>query len=91
MINLFWKNSEKKIIALDEFSFKSEDNFEEYIRSNLELPPEIFITSHQIRSSAGKNIPDIIGIDSDNNVVIIEMKNFEVDENIIPQILRYAI
>ncbi|MDO8281026.1 MAG: hypothetical protein Q7U10_00120 [Thermodesulfovibrionia bacterium] len=33
----------------------------------------------------------MIGVDKEGNVVIIEMKNGGVDENIIPQVLRYAI
>ena len=39
----------------------------------------------------GSDIPDMVGVDRDNNVVIVENKNGVVDEEILPQILRYAI
>jgi hypothetical protein len=52
---------------------------------------DIFIIKRQIRASSGHDIPDMIGIDKENNVVIIEMKNGEVNEDVIPQVLRYAI
>ena len=50
---------------------------------------DIFILKRQVR--AGRDIPDLVGIDKDNNVVIIENKNAEVTEEILPQILRYAL
>ena len=49
---------------------------------------DIFILKRQVRT--GGDIPDIIGIDKDNNIVIIENKNTQVAEDILPQILRYA-
>jgi hypothetical protein len=42
-------------------------------------------------SPSRKDVPDIVGVDKENNVVIIEFKNQSVDEDIIPQVLRYAI
>ena len=89
MRNLFWKKPNKNTVALDEVLFETEDDFEKYIISNTELLPDVFIAGSQVISKSGR--PDIIGIDNENNVVIIEMKNVQVDENIIPQVLRYAI
>lgn len=54
-----------------------------------ELLEDIFVFKRQVRAS--RDIPDLIGVDRDNNVVIIENKNAEVTEDILPQILRYAL
>lgn len=91
MPNLFWKNKNKETLNVVESPFKSEEEFESYIYGTKEILGDIFILKRQIRASTGHDIPDMIGIDKENNVVIMEMKNGEVDENIIPQVLRYAI
>lgn len=52
---------------------------------------DIFLIKRQIRGGTKSGIPDIIGVDSDGNVCIVEMKNVEVDAAIIPQVLQYAI
>ena len=91
MPNLFWKNNKNKTVNLVEQKFKSEEEFEKYIYNNKELLSDIFIINRQIRARGGREIPDIIGIDNDGNVIIIEMKNTIVDENILPQVLKYAL
>ena len=50
----------------------------------------VFILDRQIRVNDGKDIMDMIGIDKNNNIVIIENKNVGVDVYIATQILRYA-
>ena len=37
-----------------------------------------------------ETLPDIVGIDSDGNVCIVEMKNVAINASIIPQVLAYA-
>lgn len=91
MPNLFWKNKNKETLNVVATPFKSEEEFETYIYGTKEILGDIFILKRQIRASTGHDIPDMIGIDNENNVVIMEMKNGEVDESIIPQVLRYAI
>ncbi len=91
MANLFWKDKQGSVRNVVENPFKSEEEFEAYIHKAKEILADIFIIKRQIRVSSGYDIPDMIGVDKENNVVIIEMKNVEVDENIIPQVLRYAI
>jgi len=91
MPNLFWKNKDKKTVNVVATPFKTEEEFENYIYGTKEILEDIFILKRQIRASGGKDIPDMVGIDKENNVVIIEMKNIEIDESIIPQVLRYAI
>jgi hypothetical protein len=38
-----------------------------------------------------QNIPEMLGGNLDSKICIIEMKNVEVGEDILPQVLSYAI
>ncbi len=89
MQNLFWKKN-RKMVSVEELPFRTEDELEKYVLGDgAELLGDIFIIKRQVR--AGGDIPDLVGIDRDNNVVIIENKNKEVTGDILPQILRYAL
>ncbi len=90
MANLFWKTSKgtKSLLATP---FKTEEEFEKIVFETSELLEDIFLLKRQIRGGNKAGIPDIVGVDSDGNVCIIEMKNTTVDSNIIPQVLQYAL
>lgn len=87
--NLFWKasNETKSLLATP---FKTEEEFEKTVFATPEILEDVFLLKRQIRGGNKPGIPDIIGIDSDGNVCIIEMKNVDVDASIIPQVLQYA-
>ncbi|MFZ5903634.1 MAG: hypothetical protein ACOYZ8_08815 [Chloroflexota bacterium] len=89
MANLFWKTNSgtKSLLATP---FKTEEEFERTVFETSELLEDIFLLKRQIRGGGKTSIPDIIGLDSDGNVCIIEMKNTIVDSSIIPQVLQYA-
>jgi hypothetical protein len=89
MANLFWKSAKgtKSLLATP---FKTEDEFEKTVFETSELLEEIFLLKRQVRGGSKAGIPDIIGVDTDGNVCIIEMKNTTVDSKIIPQVLEYA-
>lgn len=89
MANLFWKTKTgtKGLLATP---FKTEEEFEKTVFETSELLEDIFLLKRQVRGGSKAGIPDIIGIDSDGNVCIVEMKNVPVDSNIIPQVLQYA-
>lgn len=89
MANLFWKNP-SGVKALLATPFKTEDEFEKTVFDTSELLEDIFLLKRQVRGGGKPGIPDIVGIDSDGNVCIIEMKNVAVDSSIIPQVLQYA-
>ena len=89
MQKLFWKTKKGKIIAANEVPFKTEDEFERFILSTKEILSDVFILKRQVR--AGKDIPDMVGVDQENYAVVIENKNVPIDEEILPQIMRYAI
>lgn len=89
MANLFWK-TKKGVKALLATPFKTEEELEKIVFEHSELLEDIFLLKRQVRGGSKSGIPDIIGIDSDGNVCIIEMKNCAVDASIIPQVLQYA-
>jgi len=89
MANLFWK-TKADIKSLLATPFKTEEEFERTVFETSELLEDIFLLKRQVRGGSKSGIPDIIGLDSDGNVCIIEMKNVPVDANIIPQVLQYA-
>ncbi len=89
MTNLFWKNKveTKSLIAKP---FKMEEEFEKLVFNTPEILEDIFLLERQIRGGNKSGIPDVVGIDTDGNICIIEMKNVSVDAHIIPQVLQYA-
>lgn len=88
---LFIKEGAQQAVPVKEESFPSEQKFEDYIYENPEILGDVFIIRRQVKASSGAGIPDIIGVDNDGNIVLIELKNDPVDEQIISQVLRYAI
>lgn len=91
MDNLFWIQKDKKTFNLLEKSFSTEEEFESKIFNTEEILEDIYLINRQTRGGSKAGIPDIIGVDSDGNVCIIEMKNVETDSSIIPQVLGYAL
>ncbi len=90
MANLFWKTKEgtKRLLATP---FKTEEEFEKTVFSTPEILEDIYLIKRQIRGGSKTGIPDIVGIDTDGNICIVEMKNVTVDASIISQVLEYAI
>jgi len=89
MANLFWKTGEG-LRALPPAPFKTEEELESMVFDTSELLEDIFVLKRQVRGGKKTGIPDIVGIDTDGNVCIIEIKNCEVGSSIIPQVLNYA-
>ena len=91
MLNLYWK-SEGQTRSLIEKPFKSEARFEKYIFDNQDiLGGDIYVIYRQVRTGSKQGIPDMLGVDQDDRICIIELKNEEADEDILPQALGYAI
>lgn len=55
------------------------------------LGGDIYIIHRQIRTGRKQGIPDMLGVDQDARICIIELKNDEASEDILPQALGYAI
>ena len=90
MRNLYWKTNDgtRNLVPKE---FETESAFEKYVFKNQELLGDIVILYRQVRTGSRQGIPDMLGVDQDANICIIEMKNAQVSEDILPQILRYAI
>ena len=90
IVNLYWK-AQEQIRSLPEKPFSSEAELEKYILNNQELlGGDIYIIYHQIRTGSKEGIPDMLGVDQDSRVCILELKNAEAGEDILPQALGYA-
>jgi hypothetical protein len=91
MLNLYWK-SDNQTRTLRKKPFVSEAEFEQYIFDNQDiLGGDIYILHRQIRTGSKQGILDMLGVDKDNRVCVIELKNEEANEDILPQALGYAI
>ncbi len=91
MLNLYWK-SQAQTRSLVEKPFRSEAELEQYILDNQEvLGGDIYIIFRQIRTGSKQGIPDMLGVDQDSRVCVVELKNDEADEDVLPQALGYAI
>lgn len=91
MINLYWK-THGQTRSLVEKPFSSESELERYILNNQEiLGGDIYVIHHQVRTGSKQGIPDLLGVDQDSRICIIEIKNEEAREDILPQALSYAI
>lgn len=90
MINLYWKVGQHTR-NLVEKPFNNETEFESYVFNNQELLGDVFILYRQVRTGNKQGIPDMLGVDQDARICIVEMKNVEVGEEILPQVLGYAI
>ena len=74
--------------TLAEKAFNCEAELEKYIHNNQELlGGDVYIISRQIRG-AKQGIPDMLGVDQDSRVCIMELKNGEAGEDILPQSAR---
>ncbi len=90
MKNLYWKRR-GETLTLEPKPFNSETEFEQYIFNNQDILEDINIIHRQIRTGAKQGIPDMIGIDQNSRICIIEVKNVEATEGILPQALGYAV
>ena len=89
MLNLYWKTLGQTRNLLPK-PFPNEAEFEAYIFKNQDILPDIAIIHRQIRTGSKQGIPDMLGVDQNERICVIEMKNNEVGEEILPQVLGYA-
>ncbi len=89
MRNLYWKSKDSTINLIPK-EFQNEQAFETYVYENQDLLGDIVILYRQIRTGARQGIPDMLGVDQDANFCLIEMKNCQAVEDVLPQVLGYA-
>jgi len=90
MANLFWKQKGGKTLNLVSVPFASEEEFERAVFETKGLLQDVYLLKRQVRGGRKSGVPDIIGVDTDGNVCIVEMKNVHVDSTILPQVVQYA-
>lgn len=90
MLNLYWKTDGQTRNLISK-PFETESEFEKYVFDNQDLLGDVYIIHRQVRTGTREGIPDMLGVDNDARVCIIEMKNGEVGEDVLPQVLSYAI
>jgi hypothetical protein len=88
---LVWRKSDGSVLNVAETPFRTENEFETYIYQTPELLGDLFLLKRQVQTGQKQGIPDIIALDQEGNVVIVELKNQTVSEEVIPQVLQYAI
>jgi hypothetical protein len=91
MQNLYWQTSDGKTVNLVNTPFETEQKLEAFVYQHQELLEDVFIFKRQIRSGSHQGIPDMLGVDQDGKICLIELKNVQVTEDVLPQILQYAI
>lgn len=91
MPNLFWRKSTGEVLNVIESPFRTEEQLETYLQKTRELLSDLFIIKRQVHTARHSDIPDLIAFDKEGSIVIIELKNGPVSEDVISQVLRYAI
>ena len=91
MPNLFWRKPAGEVLNVVESPFRTEEQLESYLQKTRELLSDLFIIKRQVRTAHRQDVPDLIAFDKEGSIVIIELKNGPVVEDVIAQVLRYAI
>ena len=89
--HLYWKPGNGETRTVVSKPFESEMKLEEYLFHNQDLLGDVFVMRRQIHTGARQGIPDMVGIDKDQRICVIELKNQEASEDVLPQVLGYAI
>ena len=80
-----------KTTNLLEKPFHPEEELEDLIFKMEGILGELFIIARQAHSQTKRDIPDLVAVDRENSVVIIEVKDEEATDSVVPEVLRYAI
>jgi len=89
MANLILIKNKKEIVNMNEVEVHPEEVIEKTIFETKDILPDVFLLKRQLQLP--KDRIDLIGLDKENNILIIEIKDELVEESIIPQVLNYAI
>lgn len=90
MANLILIKNKNETVNMNEIEIHPEEAIERIIFETKNILPDVFLLKRQLQISRDNRI-DLIGLDKENNILIIEIKDELVDESVIPQVLNYAI
>ncbi len=74
---------------LNETEIHPEENVEKLVFDKSILP-DVFPLKRQLPTYSKEERLDVVGVDDQNRIVVIEIKDETVDEKVIPQIMGYA-
>jgi hypothetical protein len=80
-----------KTTNLLEKPFHPEEELEDLIFRTEGILGDLFIVTRQAHSQTKRDIPDLVAVDREDSVVIIEVKDEEANDSVVPEVLRYAI
>jgi len=90
MANLIIIKDKNESINLNELEVHPEETIEKIIFETKNIFPDVYLLKRQLSTYTKEDRIDLVGLDNENNILIIEIKDEMVDENVIPQVMRYA-
>ncbi len=85
-----WRVSEQKLTELPKLRLDSEDRLEAWIEQDVSLlGMDLLIIGRQVRTQFGGWI-DLVAIDSEGDLLIIELKKDKTPREVVAQVLDYA-
>jgi len=91
MANLILVKSKTDTVVMNEVPVHPEEAIEKMIFETENILPEVFLLKRQQNTYNNKERIDVIGLDNENNIVIIEIKDEMAHESVLSQVLNYAV
>ena len=76
---------------LNEEEVHPEERIEKLIFEHERILPDVFLLKRQLVTYSRTERIDLVGVDNENNILVIEIKDETADESVIPQVMRYAL
>lgn len=90
MANLISVKSKNETINMNEIEVHPEEEIEKIIFETKNILTDVFLLKRQLQTYTKEERIDLVGVDNENSILVIEIKDEMVDESVIPQVLRYA-
>ena len=90
MANLIILGGRGETKNLNEIEVHPEESIEKLVFGKSILP-DVFPLKRQLATYSKDERLDVVGLDDQNRIVVIEIKDEMVDEKVIPQVMRYAV
>ena len=91
MANLILLKDKNETINMNEVEVHPEEEIEKIIFETKNILPDVFLLKRQLQTYTKEERIDLVGVDNENNVLVVEIKDEIVDESVIPQVLRYSV
>lgn len=90
MANLILIKSKNETTNMNEIEVHPEEVIEKTIFETENILPDVFLLKRQLQTYTKEERIDLVGVDNENNILVIEIKDETVDESVIPQVMKYA-